>query len=70
MGPTKCSVVVVAGILVGEPMSRYTRVWDFTQEDLDNPPTYIDKTGAALNYAMSLQNPSNVNWVKFEWIWY
>lgn len=66
----KCTVVVMAGLFPGEPIKELTRTWDFTQKDLDNPPTYIDKTGAAMNYAMSLQNPEKVNWVSFEWIWY
>ena len=69
MEALKCSVTVVAGIIIGEPMKKFTRVWNFTQEDLDNPPTYIDGMGAAMNYAMSLQNPAQVNWVKFEWVW-
>ena len=69
MNALKCSVTVMAGVMLGEPLPRYTRTWNFTQEDLDNPPTYIDKTGSAMNYAMSLQNPQTVNWVRFEWIW-
>ena len=64
MDALKCRIVVNAGIIIGEPMKQYMREWDFTQQDLDNPPTYIDQTGAAMNYAMSLQNPQKVNWVK------
>jgi len=70
MNSLKCSIHVWAGIIPGEPDSRFTRTWNFTQEDLDNPPNYIDRTGAAMNYAMSLQNPKKVNWVKLEWVWY
>jgi len=70
MEPLKCSVQVTAGIFLGEPIHELTRAWYFTQEDLDKPPIYIDKTGAAMNYAMSLQNPQKANWVHFEWIWY
>lgn len=66
----KCSIIVVAGVLPGKPDEAFTRRWDFTQQDMDNPPTYIDRTGAAMNYAMSLQNPERVNWVGLEWIWY
>lgn len=66
----RCSVVVSGGVVQGEPDLKLTRQWDFTQEDMDNPPTYIDRTGAAMNYAMSLQNPTQLNWVRFEWIWY
>ena len=70
MLPLKCSVIVVGGIIPGEPIPDRTRQWDFTQEDMDNPPTYIDKSGAAMNYAMSLQNPTQLNWVRLDWIWY
>ncbi len=70
MGAIKCSVQVFAGVILGEVITDLTRKWFFSQKDLDNPPTYLDKTGAAMNYAMSLQNPQKVNWVKFEWIWY
>jgi len=69
MDALKCSVYVTAGVIPGECVPELTRQWHFTQKDLDSPPDYIDRTGAALNYAMSLQNPAAVNWVKLEWIW-
>ena len=69
MNALKCSLTVVAGVVIGQPIKGLTRSWHFTQGDLDNPPTYIDRTGAAMNYAMSLQNPKKVNWVRFEWFW-
>lgn len=70
MSSLKCTIRVVAGVVPNQPLSEFTRHWDFLQSDLDNPPTYVDKSGAAMNYAMSLQNPEKVNWVKLEWIWY
>jgi len=66
----KCSIVVQAGLVPGEPLEGSARRWDFTQQDLDNPPKFIDGSGAAMNYAMHLQNPNKFNWVKLEWIWY
>ena len=66
----RCSIQVKAGIIPGEAQPELTRTWEFTKEDLDNPPKYVDDTGAAMNYAMSLQNPQEVNWVKLEWVWY
>lgn len=66
----KCTITVTAGVIPATPIPELTRQWSFTQADLDKPPTYMDRTGAAMNYAMSLQNPSQLNWVKFEWIWY
>jgi len=65
-----CTMRVVAGVLLGTPIPEYTREWHFTKEEMEAPPAYIDGTGAALNYAMSLQNPKTLNWVKMEWIWY
>jgi len=70
MSALKCSVSVTAGLVIGQPIPNLTRTWTFTQEDLDNPPIYVDRTGSAMNYAMSLQNPQTVNWVRLEWIWY
>jgi len=66
----KCVFQVTAGVIPGVSMPEFTRIWEITQEDLDNPPTFIDKSGAAMNYAMSLQNPERCNWVKFEWMWF
>lgn len=66
----KCTVTVMAGVILGNPLPELTRTWSFIQADLDNPPTYIDRTGSAMNYAISLQNPERVNWVRLDWIWY
>ena len=70
MNTLKCSIHVIAGIIPNAAISKFTRVWEFTQADMDNPPTYIDGSGAAMNYAASLQNPKTVNWVKVKWIWH
>ncbi len=66
----KCSIYVTAGVVPGMVIQALTRQWHFTQKNLDNPPDYIDRSGAALNYAMHLMNPAQNNWVKMEWIWY
>ena len=68
MSALRCEITVTAGIIPGEAIEQ--RTWEFTRQDLDNPPDYIDRTGAAMNYAMSLQNPGKYNWVEFKWIWY
>ena len=70
MKAAKCSIVVYAGFIPQEADVKFTRKRHFTEEDLSNPPTYIDGSGAALNYAMSLMNPQRVNWVKLAWVWY
>jgi len=68
--PLKCSVQVSAGVILGEPVPKYTRQWGFSKKDLECKWLYIDKVGSAMNYAISLQNPQKVNWVNFVWIWY
>lgn len=68
--PLKCSIQVVAGVVPNEPIPEYTREWGFDSKDLEDKWLYIDKSGAAMNYAMSLQNPQKVNWVMMNWIWY
>lgn len=70
MDGLKCSIQVTASVIPGESIRKLTRTWNFTQADLNSPPKYIDESGAALNYAMSLMNPNVNNWVKMEWIWY
>jgi len=69
--PLKCSVTVSAGIIIDK--AEVTRNWNFTAADLErvehSSNTYVDQMGAAMNYAMSLQNPNKYNWVKFEWLW-
>ena len=69
MGPLQCTVVVTAGILPGEPIKQFTRSWNFTYEDLLKQPTYIDGIGSAMNYAISLQDPKKVSWVRYKWFW-
>lgn len=70
MNALKCSIHVRAGVITGEPIPEFTRSWEFTQADLDKRLVYVDQSGAAMNYAMSLQNPAKINWVKLEWVWY
>lgn len=66
----KCTIVVKGGIIPNEPMSELTREWHLTSEDCRDTNKYVDITGAAMNYAMSLQNPNKLNWVNFEWVWW
>ena len=69
MEPLKLAIEVQAGIIPGEPMSEFTKAWHLTSEEYDDPDTYFAKAGAANLYALTLQNPSRVNWVRLEWIW-
>ena len=69
MRALKCYIEVTAGILLDEPEQRLTRRWEFTSKDLEVPNRYSDDSGAAMNYAMQLQNPQTANWVKVQWVW-
>ena len=68
-GRARIMLEVIAGVVPGSPVHEYTRQYAVTDEDMNNPPRYIEICGMAMNYAMSLQNPGRVNWVKFEWLW-
>lgn len=67
----KCSIVVSTGVMPGDPIKKETRLWNITEEDMQGEALgYIDKQGAAMNYAAVKMNPSKKNWVRLEWIWY
>lgn len=74
-GALKAQMSVVAGVIPGEPIETFTRVWQFTSDQIEaarhaeDNHAYNDAMGAALHYAASLQNPGRVNWVKLEWMW-
>lgn len=70
----KATIIVTAGVIVGEPIPEATRSWQFTNIDIEEAQkgkqyAYLDGLGAAYNYAATLQNPSRYNWVRLEWIW-
>lgn len=65
----KVIIEVVSGIIPGQPIEQYTRRWVLTFEEVQDRQTYLDAQGAAMNYAMWLQQPQLVNWVRLEWVW-
>lgn len=65
----RCLLEVMAGLIPGQPIQEFTRQYAISEEDMKHPPKYVEVCGMAMNYAMSLQNPQQVNWVKFEWVW-
>jgi len=65
----KCVITVTAGVVPDVPESECSRTWNITAEDMKHPPRFIDACGAAMNYALSLQNPGRLNWVRHDWLW-
>lgn len=69
MKSAKLILEVHAGIIPGEPMSEYARQWSLSAEEVQDAEAYGAAVGAASYYALTLQQPQIVNWVRFEWIY-
>ncbi len=65
-----CSLEVQAGVIPRTPNPQFTRQYHVTKDMMDSEYIYAEIAGAAMNYAMTLQNPQIVNWVQFTWIYY
>ena len=69
---------VVAGIIPNEPMQEYTKRFPYTsaeyEEDKklsqDETTRFMDLMLDAHRYGSSLTNPSMVNWVRIDFIWF
>lgn len=68
----KLSIEVMAGMVPGTPMDEHTRRWHFTRSgyEKNDGQDYSDAVGAASYYALTLQNPQRLNWVRMDWVWY
>ena len=77
MQAAKALIEVLAGIIPGEPIAEYTKLWGYSSEDygldkavpLDQPTIFSKRLEEAHAYAMGLSNPAHVNWVRVDWIW-
>ena len=73
----KLIIEVVAGLIPNEPMSEYTRRWQWTGEEQEalakGDPEAIKQwvriAGESREYAATLENPAKVNWVRRDWLW-
>ena len=66
--PARCAFEVVAGILPGVSMVEHSRQWVLSGElQRDELEAAYQ---AAVEYAEHLVNPTRVNWVKLEWVWF
>jgi hypothetical protein len=81
----RCVWEVTAGLIVGQAIPELSKTWQITNEYMESLPQELSQEEwkerfpdgtkfyqfqqAAYAYARSLSNPSQVNWVKVEWIW-
>lgn len=70
---------VTAGIIPGKPMQEFTRAWALLSDDWYGPDGRPSDAGiaeftrlqnVATEYARSLTDPSRLNWVRIDWIWF
>ena len=69
MKSLKLAIEVTAGVVPGDPMPVYSKGWYLSREEYDDPNTYLAAAGAANLYALTLQDPGRVNWVRLDWVW-
>jgi len=78
----KAQWIVRAGVIPGQPLAEFTRVWDYTSEDNDaddkaNPdgrnPAYHSRLAKmraeALDYYLQVSLPRLNNWAAIEFLW-
>jgi len=68
----RCAWEVTAGLIPGQPMQEYSRSWLLTSEAYYSPegPEHFKRLQqAASDYALSLQEPRMLNWVRLDWIY-
>lgn len=65
----KLAIEVRAGIIPGEPIEEHSKNWYLSREEYEDIDQWLAAAGAANLYALTLQNPERLNWVKVEWVW-
>lgn len=67
----QCVWEVTAGIIPGEAIDEYTRRWPVAEEPGTKAfhEAFLASQGTAMNYALSIQDPRMMNWVRMEWVW-
>jgi hypothetical protein len=67
---------VKAGVLSGEADPRLCRQWSITSGELDGlspeaaTELFVKRRTAAHEYAAALTDPSRLNWVTVEFLWF
>jgi hypothetical protein len=68
---------VEAGVIPGDAMPGYSRVWNYTDMDRDADRThhglgrsrFEQMRHDSRRYADELTDPRKLNWVRHEWMW-
>lgn len=68
---------VHAGVVPGIGMAEYAKAWGYTSQDYeqdcqtpaDQETIFSQRLKEAHDYAMSISNPTYVNWVHVEFLW-
>jgi hypothetical protein len=66
---------VTVGVIPGEPIPEHTKRFPLTSREWEQGTeagfdALQAAQGAAMVYAMGMQNPNLSNWVRVDWIWY
>jgi len=72
IGRCRCYWEVVAGVIPGTPEPEYTKRFAMTTEEYESEKSqeiFIGSMVKALEYARSLHQPQNLNWVNLQWVW-
>lgn len=72
--PARCLIEVSAGLLPGQADAEYTRRYAITSSEWEKAGDgkgllLLEKYAMAHAYALSVLDPSRVNWVQVNWIW-
>lgn len=70
---TTCAWEVTAGLIPGQPMPEFTKRWALTAEERrceHAADIFSWRMIAAMQYALLLQNPQRLNWVRLDWVWF
>jgi hypothetical protein len=80
MNAQKAAWEVTAGLIPGQPMPEYTRVWSLQANEWADAEGFLllphaiaffnAQTAAAMEYARALMEPASLNWVRVDWIWF
>jgi hypothetical protein len=68
MVSARAAFEVTAGLIPGQTMHEYTKQFFFTSEDPDT--RFAELRNDAIAYATQVIDPSQVNWVRLDWVWF
>lgn len=73
MNALKAQWKISAGILLGQPMEEFEKVFSYTSKMYDDDQRgsthYLDMLNEVHDYAKSLSNPGIINWLTVDFVW-